>query len=170
MQDYYNNPNDASTKKKFLVPLVALLLCFVSITAVAYAYNSTIAPETDVTTNSYEIKIDDAGYGKIDAGVSLKFNTAMTQNTDGVTAKYTLADDSVNTLVFTLSMQNAKNTADFTIDSVKITGVEGKNVTATSSVEGKTITVTFNIADDTKPVTDSEFTATITVVTSGVEN
>lgn len=165
MDEY--RPNSSIDKKKMLVPLVTLLLCFTALMGCAYAYNAAVTSESTITNHSYEVTIDQAVSGSVTFTdtVDLRFNTTTDKN--GV--KYELDPSSDNVLAFKVYMVNAKNTDGFTISSVTVAGLDGKNLKCTQSIsewdtDHYNVTLTFTLLDSSKP-TDSEVNITVTINT-----
>ena len=150
-----NMETEKSSRKKLLVPLVVLLLCAVSLTGAAYAYNSTL----NVNNNSA-----DAGYLSIDlaggteqnvaAGVTLTGNNVITYtdnydyskvNTNWVkknTVNYAITEADVATYDIAISRETG-NTAPVKL-TVTLDGLSAADKVYIGGV-GKAVTDVFKI-------------------------
>ena len=142
-----NMETEKSSRKKLLVPLVVLLLCAVSLTGAAYAYNATLK----VAENPV-----DAGYLSVDLkGGSASVGTAESSN-------ITFGDSKV--VVFTDNFEYSKNAQNAWVktDLVKY-----------SLAGGTIVTYKVNIARDNESVVDLKVDvsglAGIKIKTSGVD-
>lgn len=115
-----------SSKKKFLVPLVVLLLCGVAMTGAAYAYNSTVdgtgsISDVDyVTIDFYGDEYNDAKMAYAAAG-ALTFNTATKLVNNVKTTTYTADSSVVIMKVFVKVDKNAVEDADKLADKPTVT-------------------------------------------------
>lgn len=160
------NTGENSSKKKFLIPLLALLLCGVSLMGTAYAYNSSLNTEADLNVHSYEITV--GGTTTIAFKQPLTYDSYI--NKDGV-AKYTLNDFSDS---LTVSMKNGQGARDFKITNV-VLECSAPGADFKYSVDGKTITLTATALKDDdgrtvlvdKPA--ASYKVSITIITEAVE-
>jgi len=138
-----DNMNTATkeSRKKYLAPVVVLLLCVVSLTGAAYAYSSTVnVVNNTVTADEFVLQVYESDKTSvIDAPIALDKVTFYTA-TD-----VTSTDDTVTVQVDTTSLNDYKGKL-----VIKATGVTGsKAVTATISASKDTGTVTVTGATST---------------------
>lgn len=165
---YMNEENPS--KKKYLVPLVVLLLCGVAMTGAAFAYSSSMNTGGDVDVHSFEISTDKDKTTATFTIDSLDFNTVVTEK--GV--EYNNAVEKI-----TFYMRNGVNTSGMTVtvtptldgkaaELLKVTPTYKDN--GTSVVE---VTLTFS-AQDGKTIdyvtlnTIKKVTVTLEVTADGV--
>lgn len=141
-----NYTNEQASKKKYLVPIVALLICGVAFVGSAYAYSASIETSNDLAVKSYEITVNDKDVIELD-GLYLQFNS---KKVDGKVT-YTAVDFTKDIVV--KIKDNANDTAKFKITSA--------TVTSSNAPEGLNFTLT------PKSTSEAGATATLTLKASG---
>lgn len=144
-----NYSNEQASKKKYLVPLVALLICGVAFVGTAYAYSASIETSGELNTQYYEITVN--GKDTIELTEKLQFNSVKK---DGEVT-YTAVPLNKN---ITVAMAEKNNTEKFTITSLdaQITDAKG------AKISGLSCNITYANAEDATTAAAS-FNLTLTI-------
>jgi len=152
MTDTYNDTT--GSRKKFLIPLVVLLLCAVSLTGAGYAYNSSVSNDGNANVDQsfvIDLYTTSAGTTPITdvitaAAAPLVVTTAKVIGDDpALTGK--IQYDETSPVIYTGYFKITKQG----IDSTKAT------------LTAKTVTATVVSSDDKYAVTDSDLGATLKI-------
>lgn len=76
------NSTSNASKKKFLVPVIVLLLCMVSLAGAAYAYTSSVTTHGEATANAFYVELYDDGGDPTTVPVNLTDTDVVTFTTD----------------------------------------------------------------------------------------
>lgn len=158
MADMYSDPT--GSKKKFLVPIVVLVLCAVSLTGAGYAYNTTVENSGSIDNTGYQV-IDlytakDTALSAPFVMTGIKIYTERVADTNTTTVK---ADNSALAMTPAAYVAVHKSTgtaatapdADLTnaVAVTVATSTEGfsasNNVITANNIAGCTVTVTFTL-------------------------
>ena len=155
-------------KKKYLAPLIVLMLCAVSLTGAAYAYSTTITGSGDVDYDYYSIDM----YSDADGTTVVKENIKFTQDFDVETYKTVgknyFANVNGNTLTYTTYVKVQSNETE----TCYITGAAAYKAQAgTAALYGdwagsdaaKKITCEVIVNEGNATQTNSTYAVTITV-------
>ena len=177
-------------KKKYLAPLIVLMLCAVSLTGAAYAYSTSVTNTGDIDGEYISIDMYESGasgYSVLEKHLTSESFRVYTEKTTGTAAKYTAYIDSdTTTLVYTdyvMISSNIENDPTFTLSgTVKYTaptpatgnaGLVISGVTAgadpTSLGSMLTVKTAAGVATDLDKLEAGEyyqFTITLTIDTS----
>ena len=148
MIDSYND--STGSRKKFLIPLVVLLLCAVSLTGAGYAYNaSMIAPDNGADAGDLQIDlIDGADSVHITVDDAIVFTDNFTYNAS-YTQKHNVVDAYAQggKIVFDVTIKGEATAEQVNVSSedleTYLATVIGNNVTI-----GDLVTVAVSFADD----------------------
>ncbi|MCQ2085131.1 MAG: hypothetical protein MJZ21_03170 [archaeon] len=166
------NMEGNSSKKKYLIPLVALLICGMAFTGAAYAYSASIQTSGDLAVQSYELDIDGAN--------TISFKDCYVQfdskKTNGVVSyTVTLEEGKEKQVVKTATISinsNAKNTEKFSVTSCNVVcndeKAEGLDFEATGTMnEAQTeATVVITASGTLSEAPLAKYNLTLTVVTA----
>ena len=146
MSDVYTQEN--GSKKKFLAPLLVILLCMVSLTAAGYAYSSTVENTDDKS---------DVDFFAIDL--------YKTDGTTLINQKFTT--DEANLVVSAVSVIDEARTVTITVDKTSpIIYVFGFKVTAEDTIT-YTVTGTPSFSFDVAEITPAPTTSVAPTATAG---
>ena len=120
MTDTYNDTT--GSRKKFLIPLVVLLLCAVSLTGAGYAYNSSVTTDT--------------------SDIDGKFFTLDTYSNDTGTIAYKPTDAGNYPVVFTTVTDHAADTTKVTANKLAVVLLGTIYVKINSNTDDTTATLT----------------------------
>lgn len=159
MTDMYSQ--ESSSKKKYLVPLVVLLLCGVAMTGAAYAYSATTnnatIDDTDATYFQVAFKDGDSAVYTISASGTVIFNT--TYDADTAAKTYKTAGNEVATIVTMIDTANSNNVpTGYTLSDITVTCEEDSALTFTGTADGTSIVIK---ADADKVPTDAPTSSTV---------
>lgn len=154
MTDMYNDQQ--GSRKKFLVPLVVLLLCGVAMTGAAFAYSTSVNGGGDVPGDYYSIDVYSDAKGETVITQNLTPNEhfiVYTEKTVGAGAKYT-AKVEAGTLKYTFYTKVATDIENqkFTLTAT----AEYKAGSSTAELTTGTVTINAYAVDDaecTTPIT-----------------
>lgn len=164
MTDLYMD--QPGSKKKYLVPLLILLLCAVSLTGAGFAYNSSVTADSpEVPVQSFELEIGTKNVITLTGTEAIVFNSAVTNTSAAQKTVYTV-DSENSKLSFTVKINaNENKTASATVKTisfkVKDTSgdvVEGLSAAVTADSDVKVGTA----LNDTAQTVKVQFTGSIT--------
>ena len=165
------NTEENNSKKKLLVPLLALLLCMVAFVSVAYAYTATTndASGEDIDTTYFQVGFNDGGTVAYTYSIdkNVVFNTVYDASTNAT--QYTTVGDAnlatIGTMIDTGKSNNPP--ADYTLSNLKVTSSDGK-ITFTGSIDGKNIVIGVDADQTTDTIPAEGFTITISFTATAV--
>ena len=118
MTDTYNDTT--GSRKKFLIPLVVLLLCAVSLTGAGYAYNSSVQNDSDPFAPEYAALVfTNSGGTEMTSGnpAAATGATFVTATTINPTAKVVVDVDGTLYVKAYFKLISDKATADYTVSA-----------------------------------------------------
>lgn len=142
---------ETGTKKKLLIPVVALLICALGLSGAAYAYNSTFTVnDNSITGETFVLEVNNEGGSLITGPISIK---AVDFTTETVLASSTAPVDSVvvkanaitNAYKGTLVIKDSDSTTSPVTMAVSGDATEVDGTITAAEVGGNSGTITYTV-------------------------